>query len=46
MGFRVIQHKNPIKDCWLEPSKRKQKGKAKEKPKDAQPVGTKKKGES
>jgi hypothetical protein len=39
-------HKNPIKDWWLEPSKRKQKRKAKERPKDSQPVGTKKKGNS
>jgi len=39
-------HKNPIKDWWLEPSKRKQKRKAKERPKDSQPVGTKKKGKS
>jgi hypothetical protein len=27
-------HKNPIKDQWLEPSKGKQKGKVKERPKD------------
>jgi hypothetical protein len=30
----------------MEPSKRRQKGKAKERPKDAQPTGIKKKGES
>jgi hypothetical protein len=34
--------KNPIKDRWLEPSQRRQKRKAKEMPKDAQPEGTKK----
>ncbi len=37
--------KNPIKDWWPEPSKRRQKGKAKKKPKDAKLAGTKKKGE-
>jgi hypothetical protein len=35
-------HKNPIKDRWPEPSPRRKKGKAKERPKDAQPIGTKK----
>jgi hypothetical protein len=39
-------HKNPIKDQWPKPSKRRQKGKAKEMPKDAWPVGTMKKGKS
>jgi hypothetical protein len=29
---------NPIKDQWLEPSQRRQKKKAKERPKDAQPT--------
>ncbi len=39
----VIQtnHKNPIKDRWQEPSQGRQKEKAKERPKDAQPVETK-----
>jgi hypothetical protein len=37
---------NPIKDQWTKPSKRRQKGKAKERPKDAQPTGTTKKGEN
>jgi hypothetical protein len=36
-------HKNPIKDQWLEPSQRRQKGKTKERPKDEQHVRTKKK---
>jgi len=35
--FLSHKTKNPIKDGWLEPSKGRQKGKAKEKPKDAQP---------
>jgi hypothetical protein len=34
--------KIPIKDQWPEPSQRKQKGKAKERSKDAQPPRTKK----
>jgi hypothetical protein len=29
------KYKNPIKDQWPEPSQRRQKGKAKERPKDA-----------
>jgi len=41
-----MKKKNPINDQWLEPSQRKQKGKAKERSKDAQPPRTKKKGES
>jgi hypothetical protein len=36
------QNKNPIKDQWSKPSQ----GKVKERPKDSQTVGTKKKGES
>jgi len=36
-------HKNPTKDRWLEPSLRRQKMKAKERPKDTQSAGTKKK---
>jgi hypothetical protein len=36
-------HKNPIKDQWPEPSPGRQKGKAKERSKDAQLAGTKKK---
>jgi hypothetical protein len=35
-------HKNLIKKQWPEPSQGRQKGKAKERPKDAQPIGTKK----
>jgi hypothetical protein len=34
---------NPIKDGWSEPSQGRQKGKAKERPKDTQPAATKKK---
>jgi hypothetical protein len=37
-----MKKKNPIKDQWLEPSQRKQKGKAKERSKDAQPPRTQK----
>jgi hypothetical protein len=37
-----MKKKNPIKDQWPEPSQRKQKGKAKERSKDAQPPRTKK----
>jgi hypothetical protein len=40
----VNEHKNPIKDQFPEPSHGRHKGKAKERPKDAQPIGTKKKG--
>jgi hypothetical protein len=36
-------HKNPIKDRWPKPSQGKQKGKAKERPKNAHPTRTKKK---
>jgi hypothetical protein len=32
----ISKNKNPIKDQWLEPSQGKQKGKAKERPKDEQ----------
>jgi len=39
---KLNRHKNPIKDRWPEPSLGRQKGKAKERPKDAQPIGTKK----
>ncbi len=35
------QLRNPIKDRWLEPSQGRQKGKAKDKPKDKQPARTK-----
>jgi hypothetical protein len=35
-------HKNPIKDRWLELSPGRQKGKAKQRPKDTQRTGTKK----
>jgi hypothetical protein len=38
-----VCHKNPIKDPWLEPSKGRQKGKAKERPKITQPARSKKK---
>jgi hypothetical protein len=38
--------KNPIKERCPEPSPERQKGKAKERPKDTQHTGTKKKGES
>jgi hypothetical protein len=31
---KTMIHKNPIKDRWLEPSQGRQKGKAKERPKD------------
>jgi hypothetical protein len=39
----IYTPKNPIKDPWPEPSHRRRKGKAKERPKDKQPAGTKKK---
>jgi len=39
-------HKNPIKDRWSEPSHGGQKGKAKERPKDAQLAGTKKRNQT
>jgi hypothetical protein len=50
-GFNIKDLKknktqNSKKDQWLEPSKRRQKGEAKERPKDTQATGTKKKGES
>ncbi len=35
-------NKNPIKDLRLQPSQGKQKGKVKERPKEAQPIGPKK----
>jgi hypothetical protein len=38
-----LTHQNPIKERWLEPSQWRQKGKAKERPKDAQLTGIKKK---
>jgi hypothetical protein len=38
------REKNRIKDQWSEPSQGRQKGKAKERPKDEQPARTKKKG--
>jgi hypothetical protein len=38
----IVRSNNPIKDQWPEPSQGRQKGKAKGKPKDAQPLGTKK----
>ncbi len=38
----LMKNKNPIKDRWSEPLQRRQKRKAKERPKDAQPAGTKK----
>jgi hypothetical protein len=44
MPSTLKSHKNPIKDQWPEPSQGKQKGKAKERPKDVQPAGTKKGG--
>ncbi len=43
---KATQKSNPIKDGWTELSNRRQKRKARERPKDAQPIGTKKKGES
>jgi len=44
---KAAQKSNPIKDRWMaEPSKRRQKGKARQRPKDAQPTGTMKKGGS
>ncbi len=39
---KKTKKKNPIKDWWSEPSQRRLKRKAKEKPKDAQPVRIKK----
>jgi hypothetical protein len=38
----VKSHQNPIKNQWPKPSQGRQKGKAKERPKFAQPAGTKK----
>ncbi len=40
---RKHEAKGPIKDRWLKPSQGRQKGKAKERPKDAQPAATQKK---
>jgi hypothetical protein len=40
--FFQKKNKNPIKDRWLESSQRRQKRKAKEKPRHKQPIGTKK----
>jgi len=42
IGLMHVSHKNQIKDWWLEPSQGTQKGKAKNRPKDAQPARTKK----
>ncbi len=44
-GSRKTKTKNPIEDWWPEPSQRRQKGKAKERSKDAQLARTKKGGE-
>jgi hypothetical protein len=44
-GRQNSQHKNPIKDKWPEPSQGRQKGKAKERPKDIQPSRNQKKRE-
>jgi len=46
MGFRIIQQRKSIKDQRLKPSKRRQKGQVKERPKNANPAGTKRKEES
>jgi hypothetical protein len=43
VGERDERNKNLIKDRWLEPSQGRQKRKAKERPKEAQPAGTQKK---
>jgi hypothetical protein len=43
---KVGEHKNPVKEWWPKPSHGTQKGKAKKRPKEAQLVGTKKKGKS
>jgi hypothetical protein len=44
---KATQKSNPIKDKWMaEPSKKRQKGKARQRPKNAQPTGTRKKGGS
>ncbi len=40
--YTFFLHKNPIKEWWLEPSQGRRKRKAKERPKDAQPIRTKK----
>jgi hypothetical protein len=39
-GWKYEHHKNPIKERWPEPSQGRQKGRARERPKDEQLAGT------